>query len=561
VTVIRDLLNLCEVTRGKDNKAVIASNIMYVVGQYPKFLRAHWKFLKTVVNKLFEFMHETHPGVQDMACDTFLKICNKCRRKFVVLQLQEREPFISELLGNLSDTIQDLAAHQVHSFYESAGLMIGAEADPARKDEYLTRLMQPPNATWAQTIAQARVTPDVLKMHDVMRSIQNVLQTNVSCCTSLGQPFLVQLNLIFADMLQVYKVYSELISQAISEGGPHAARSTYVKYMRSVKKVALKVIETFTEKCDDPAVLVTHFLPAMLDPVLGDYARAVPDARDAEVLSLFAAIIHKLQGKAEVEVPRIFEALFEATLNMITRNFEDFPEHRLQFFRLLAAIVNHCFSTFFSMTPVQLKLVVDSIIWAIRHAERNVAETGLNLLSDLLLQFASSEYATPFYTSYHSMLLHEIFQIMTDATHKPGFKQQARILHHLLSVVDGTSIKAPLWDVAVKGPNAYPSNAAFLRDFVSNLLATSFPNMLPTQVSACTSGMFELKDFSAFKHHLRDFLIQTKQFASQDNADLFADELEKEVVAARDTERLRMAAIPGMIHQSQQALPEEMADS
>ena len=64
VTVIRDLLNLCEITRGKDHKAVIASNIMYVVGQYPRFLRAHWKFLKTVVNKLFEFMHETHPGVQ-----------------------------------------------------------------------------------------------------------------------------------------------------------------------------------------------------------------------------------------------------------------------------------------------------------------------------------------------------------------------------------------------------------------------------------------------------------------------------------------------------------------
>ena len=45
-------------------QAVIASNIMYVVGQYPRFLRAHWKFLKTVVNKLFEFMHEKHPGVQ-----------------------------------------------------------------------------------------------------------------------------------------------------------------------------------------------------------------------------------------------------------------------------------------------------------------------------------------------------------------------------------------------------------------------------------------------------------------------------------------------------------------
>ena len=58
------MLGLCEQKRGKDNKAIIASNIMYVVGQYPRFLRAHWKFLKTVVNKLFEFMHETHDGVQ-----------------------------------------------------------------------------------------------------------------------------------------------------------------------------------------------------------------------------------------------------------------------------------------------------------------------------------------------------------------------------------------------------------------------------------------------------------------------------------------------------------------
>lgn len=64
VTVIKELLGLCEQKRGKDNKAIIASNIMYVVGQYPRFLRAHWRFLKTVVNKLFEFMHETHDGVQ-----------------------------------------------------------------------------------------------------------------------------------------------------------------------------------------------------------------------------------------------------------------------------------------------------------------------------------------------------------------------------------------------------------------------------------------------------------------------------------------------------------------
>ena len=45
---------------------------------------------------------------------------------------------------------------------------------------------------------------------------------------------------------------------------------------------------------------------------------------------------------------------------------------------------------------------------------------------------------------------------------------------------------------------------------------------------ACVTGMFEIKDFSAFKQHLRDFLVQTKSFASQDNADLFAEEAEKQ---------------------------------
>ncbi len=51
-------MNLVEIRKGKENKAIVASNIMYVVGQYPKFLKANWNFLKTVVKKLFEFMKE-----------------------------------------------------------------------------------------------------------------------------------------------------------------------------------------------------------------------------------------------------------------------------------------------------------------------------------------------------------------------------------------------------------------------------------------------------------------------------------------------------------------------
>ena len=63
VQVVKELLNLCEKKSGKANKAHVASDIMYVVGSFPNFLISHWPFLKTVIKKLNEFMHEKHPGV------------------------------------------------------------------------------------------------------------------------------------------------------------------------------------------------------------------------------------------------------------------------------------------------------------------------------------------------------------------------------------------------------------------------------------------------------------------------------------------------------------------
>eukprot|EP00271_Cylindrocystis_brebissonii_P003986 TRINITY_DN15300_c0_g1_i1.p1 TRINITY_DN15300_c0_g1~~TRINITY_DN15300_c0_g1_i1.p1 ORF type:complete len:1098 (+),score=241.20 TRINITY_DN15300_c0_g1_i1:845-4138(+) len=558
VTVIRDLLNLCEVTKGKNNKAVIASNIMYVVGQYPRFLRAHWKFLKTVVNKLFEFMHETHPGVQDMACDTFLKIVQKCRRKFVILQLGETEPFVSELLHGLSTTILDLQPHQIHTFYESVGHMIQAEGDVQRREEFLQKLMAPPNQRWVEMITRARESVEYLKNPEVVRSVLNILQTNTAVASSLGQPFLSQISLIYLDMLNVYRMYSELISDQIKAGGPYASKTSIVKLLRSVKKEVLKLIETFVDKAEDVNMIAKQFVPALMEPILRDYARNVPDARESEVLSLFATIINKLKASMLDEVVRIFEAVFECTLDMITKNFEDYPEHRLKFFSLLRAIATHCFRALFALSPPQLKLVMDSIIWAFRHTERNVAETGLQLLLELLANFQTSEFCNQFHQTYFLQIEQEVFAVLTDTFHKPGFKLHTNILQHLFQLVDSGALTQPLWDVATQGPTAYPSNSAFVRDYTVKLLGTSFPNMTTAEVSMFVTGMFETKaDLPAFKNHLRDFLVQSKAFSDKDNKDLFAEE----AALQQQAERQRMMAIPGLIAPASLPLADDMTDS
>ncbi|KAL5167916.1 Protein EXPORTIN 1A [Glycine soja] len=515
VMVIRDLLNLCEITKGKDNKAVIASNIMYVVGQYPRFLRAHWKFLKTVVNKLFEFMHESHPGVQDMACDTFLKIVQKCKRKFVITQVGENEPFVSELLSGLPNTIADLEPHQIHTFYESVGNMIQAESDAQKRDEYLQKLMVLPNQRWMEIIGKAHQNADFLKDQDVIRNVLNILQTNTSVASSLGTYFLPQITLIFLDMLNVYRMYSELISKSIAEGGPFASRTSYVKLLRSVKRETLKLVETFLDKAEDQPQIGKQFVPPMMDPVLGDYARNVPDARESEVLSLFATIVNKYKAAMVEDVPQIFEAVFQCTLEMITKNFEDYPEHRLKFFSLLRAIATHCFPALICLSSQQLKLVMDSIIWAFRHTERNIAETGLNLLLEMLKKFQASEFCNQFYRTYFLTIEQEIFAVLTDTFHKPGFKFHVLVLQHLFCLAETGALTEPLWDAATN-PYPYPSNAAFVREFTINLLSTSFPNMTASEVTQFVNGLLEsTNDLPTFKTHIRDFLVQSKEFSAQ----------------------------------------------
>ena len=49
-----------------------------------------------------------------------------------------------------------------------------------------------------------------------------------------------------------------------------------------------------------------------------------------------------------------------------------------------------------------------------------------------------------------------------------------------------------------------------MHEYVVELLTGSFPNMSPAAVQAAVTGMRELREYAAFKHHLRDFLVQVR---------------------------------------------------
>ncbi|KAE9962576.1 hypothetical protein BLS_000169 [Venturia inaequalis] len=551
VTVIKDLLGLTEMKRGKDNKAVVASNIMYIVGQYPRFLKAHWKFLKTVVNKLFEFMHETHEGVQDMACDTFIKIANKCRRHFVAHQPGEAEPFIDEIVRNLRRITLDLSPQQVHTFYEACGYMISAQGQKSIQERLISELMAIPNQAWDSIIINANQNQASLQDPETIKIIGNIMKTNVAACSSIGSYFYPQIGRIYLDMLTMYRASSGLIDEAVQRDGPIATKMPKVRGLRTVKKEILKLVNTYVEKADDLEMVHNTLVPQLLEAILTDYNRNVPDAREPQVLEVMTTIINKLHSLMEDQIMAIMDSVFECTLDMINKDFSEFPEHRVEFFKLLRTINLRCFPSLLKLDGRQFKFVIDSCMWASKHDNREVEGAGLAMCNELITNMAETDpqVCNTFFENFFTTILQDVFFVLTDSDHKSGFKSQATLLAKMFWLVESNKLQGPIYtpDLAPQGT----PNREFLRQFVGNLLTTAFPNLTALQISNFIDGLFATNtDQNRFKLILRDFLISLKEF-SGDNAELYAEERELAAKNAKDQERERAMKVGGLLKPSE----------
>ncbi|KAJ2647567.1 Karyopherin transporter [Coemansia sp. RSA 1250] len=553
VIIIKDLLSLCELKRGKDNKAVVASNIMYVVGQYPRFLKAHWKFLKTVANKLFEFMHELHEGVRDMACDTFVTIAQRCRRHFIAHQPGEVSPFVDEIIANAESITSDLMPQQVNRFCEAVGFLISAQLNTQTQAQLISGLMKPYNDIWNNLVQKVGENINVLEDLNVVKQLGNVLRVNVSACGAVGKGFISQIGNIYIDMLGLYKAVSEIISSCVARDGEIATKYANVRAMRTIKKEALRLVDTYVKHCEGEVAAVNeNMVPPLLEAVLADYAQNVPPARDAEVLKTVNTITGALGSLMTDKIPIVFDSLFESTVNMINQDFTDYPEHRLAIYQLLQTINQKCFSALLNLPPQQFRFMVMSIMWGFKHTQRDVADVALTITQDMINNFNTCDRSISdvFFKAYFIELLNEVIVVLADNEHKSSFKPQYLLLARMIRLIDSNQITAPLFDASTP-ENANMNNALFVRQSIANLLATAFANLSQRQIEVFVEGLFNFNDdLDKFRNHVRDFLIQTKEFAG-DNADLYLDETEREIELRKQKEKELAKAIPGMVKPSE----------
>ncbi len=349
---------------------------------------------------------------------------------------------------------------------------------------------------------------------------------------------------------------SSNINEAIAQHGEICAKQPLIKSMRVVKKESLNLISSWISKSSDPDMVVENFIPPLLDAVLLDYQKNVPEARESEVLSTMATIVNKLESSITKEVPKIFDAVFECTLLMINRDFEEYPEHRKNFFMLLQAVNQHCFPALLQLQPAQFKLVLDSIIWSFKHTMRDVAEIGLEILLKLLQNVREhQEAAQGFYQAYYIEIMEHVFSVVTDSSQVAGLTYHSQILAHMFSLLENNNILVPL----VPQVQSSAQNIDYVQQHVFNLMKTAYPHLQDAQIRIIIKGFFDLdQNLQAFKEHLRDFLVQIKEFAGDDTSDLYLEEREETLKKAAEDKRRIQESVPGILNPHE--LPEDMQD-
>ena len=252
------------------------------------------------------------------------------------------------------------------------------------------------------------------------------------------------------------------------------------------------------------------------------------------------------------QVPAILDAIFECTLDMINKDFSEYPEHRVEFFKMLRAINMRCFPALLKLDQAHFKLVIDSCMWASKHDNRAVEGEGLNMCIELIDNMASQtdqNTCDAFFQNFYTTILQDVFFVLTDSDHKAGFKYQSMLLSRLFWLVGADKIRGSIYssDQAPAGR----SNKEFLSEFVAQLLSNAFPNLQATQITNFIQSLFDnTEDLAKFKLILRDFLIQLKEFGG-DNAELFIEDREKAAQQVKDQERERAMKVGGLLKPSE----------
>lgn len=478
IYILKELLTLCESKYTKDDKAVIASNIMFLISSFDRFLLDNHRFLKTVVKKLCEFMDENHEGIKDMACDTFLKISEKCARIFVT-QMEGNELYIMTLCKNLQYVTKSLEFYQRRIVYESL-CNIFASLNDYEQLPYVELLVSCFNF-------------DIYK-YSTKESLN-------ACCH-----FLRSYEIIFSklpDNINHSKLLFEHLCIFLEEN-IHVKTKNAKLVNDEILRLLISVVRQY-QNANRSQDIINRIYKSVLDKFY--------ESRNPLYLILAAEIVKSVKtdnlvGRDSFMVRHMVQYVSELS--------NDDDELRTGYLTLIDVLLADSFDISFAYLIESLDLldISLSVVFNGLTTDQTSNELSLHILENLVTKTYEKRLFT-FYQRYALQVIENIIGLLVDRDQSYSFDKQCTVLSKIIVNIKSNNM-IRLDDTT--------DNVNYVSGYIYKLLSNAFCNLTKESMELFIVGLFSLaSNCDILKEHVSDFRIKIYEFYSNEDIN---DEIE-----------------------------------
>lgn len=483
------ILSLCEYITQFELKAIVASDIMFLIGQYQRFLKNNLEFTFVSISKLFEFMEEEFEGIKEMACDNFLKIAENCPMQF--FKKLNGKILFDNIIIQLPQIRSNLDFILQRTFIE--GLFIILKSNKIQNEGYVNQIL-------VSFIDQESIKFNAKNVSDIdgIKKVCHMFE-----CYTLGFDIIPEILKNICNKTDVIQFYIELTRNQ------NIVSNYLLKIIKeSIIKLFIKIVKIDNDN---------NFYNSIIETVLLDYKNTMYSL----IIELGRLILEN--STQDFYTRRVLFVITNIIIPSIPLVMEgdNNPDVSIEFIQLNKTLIetNQLYNINFPIlfSNDQFPKIYQALLSTLGCMKEISDKTLLYLLHLFRISFESKNYQ--FFNAYFFITFENIIGLIIDKDTIQNHNLQIELFYESILI----SQQIP--------PMTGQSNHKAVSDFIKNLFINTFKNITENTLTLFIRGIFEIKNRQCFMEHVDDFKVKIYEYGTDEDLNVELDILQERINA------------------------------
>ena len=486
----------------ENEKMILSGCYLFICSCYPRFLSKNWVFLKQLTDKIAHLLQVNYRPLQEVTLNIFKILATRVARPLVIIHPGQQKSVITDYIENSNQLALNLSFDLIPILYQALAMLIVSMPSEAgdKKQKLCMQLLVLPMHTWEATMKQLNSTT----------AMENQIAGHIIFPLDVFSK-VIQIK----EVVNIFYQVNQIVSQTIDLYKFFTGEISKVGLVHNLVKMKAAILNFYKEFIK--YYHTNQMVPTLIEMLITDYSTSSPDLRFHQIIDCITALIETIGPDSQSFIDPIFNGVVIPTFEMISSSFDNYPEIRLSHFLLLSSLMTKVFASVQSFNQEAFSMMLKCLLWGVTHPQNDISSLALNCVSDCVQKIAQNpddEFKRVFYDQFYLMIVFELFNVMTDRSHKFIFATIAQTLNHLFMQVNAHLIIL----------NGSESTENYLADSLTHKLLTDFPHIRQSVLLEFSRSLItEARNFGNFKELLRTFLIQLRKVMPTDR-DLYREE-------------------------------------